>query len=155
MGLDMYLTARRYLWRVDEKDGALAKEVAALLPELASVKCRFEDEPVVKELSIEAGYWRKANHIHRWFVENVQGGEDECNPHDVTREQLEQLRDLCKTVLADRAQAPRLLPTASGFFFGGTDYNDYYFQDLEQTVSIIDQALTLPDGWDFEYCSSW
>lgn len=21
---------------------------------------------------IEVGYWRKANHIHKWFVDNVQ-----------------------------------------------------------------------------------
>lgn len=26
----------------------------------------------------EIGYWRKANHIHKWFVDCVQDGEDDC-----------------------------------------------------------------------------
>ena len=46
------------------------------------------------------GYWRKANHIHNWFVENVQDNEDDCNYHDeVTKETLEELLHICNTVL--------------------------------------------------------
>ena len=26
----------------------------------------------------EVGYWRKANAIHKWFVDNVQDGNDDC-----------------------------------------------------------------------------
>lgn len=44
------------------------------------------------------GYWRKANHIHNWFVENVQDGIDECQPTEVTAKQLEDLLDTCKRV---------------------------------------------------------
>lgn len=46
------------------------------------------------------GYWRKANAIHRWFVENVQDGEDDCDYHrEVTAEDLTELRDLCIDVV--------------------------------------------------------
>ena len=41
-------------------------------------------------------YWRKANAIHKWFVENVQEGVDDCGEYEVTVEQLTELRDLCK-----------------------------------------------------------
>ena len=38
----------------------------------------------------QVGYWRKANQIHNWFVENVQDGEDDCCYHnEVTKEYLE------------------------------------------------------------------
>ena len=45
-------------------------------------------------------YWRKANQVHKWFVDNVQGGEDDCDFHDeVTKEKLEELRDICREIL--------------------------------------------------------
>lgn len=44
----------------------------------------------------QVGYWRKANHIHNWFVENVQDGEDDCRYHgEVTKEDLEELLVSC------------------------------------------------------------
>lgn len=46
------------------------------------------------------GYWRKANHIHNWFVANVQDNEDDCDYHnEVTKENLEELLQICNTVL--------------------------------------------------------
>lgn len=49
----------------------------------------------------QVGYWRKANHIHNWFVENVQDGQDDCEYHqEVTKEILEELLYVCKMVLA-------------------------------------------------------
>lgn len=48
----------------------------------------------------DVGYWRKANQIHNWFVENIQDGIDDCDYHrEVTEEDLEELLDVCKTVL--------------------------------------------------------
>lgn len=156
MGLDMYLTGKRYISKhFNEGDTERAEAIQKLFPELEGKAGRWGDASPVKEVQIEAGYWRKANMIHDWFVKNVQDGEDECRPHYVGREQLEELRDLCKQVLENREKASELLPTASGFFFGSTDYDEYYFQDLEQTVEIIDAALELPPSWDFEYRSSW
>lgn len=51
--------------------------------------------------------------------------------------------------------AQELLPTESGFFFGSTDYNQWYIKDIENTIEIIDRCLKLPDDWSFEYNSSW
>lgn len=55
-----------------------------------------EGEAILKE---EIGYWRKANQIHHWFVENVQGGEDNCEEYKVTREQLGGLLDIVQEVI--------------------------------------------------------
>ena len=156
MGLDMYLRGKRYISKhFDEKDGDRAKAIQELFPELQGKNGRWGDDSPIKEVEIEAGYWRKANAIHKWFVDNVQGGEDECRPHYVAREQLQELRDTCQRVLDFRHLANEQLPTADGFFFGGTDYDEWYYKDLEDTIKIIDDCLSLPTSWDFEYCSSW
>lgn len=44
------------------------------------------------------GYWRKANQIHNWFVENIQDGIDNCGTYEVTEEQLINLLNTCKEV---------------------------------------------------------
>ena len=101
--------------------------------------------------------WRKANHIHKWFVDNVQNGKDDCGYYEVTKEQLEELLEVCKTVTDDLIMAKKLLPTTSGFFFGSTDYDEWYFDDVKYTLETIENVLNTTD---FEnemimYCSSW
>jgi hypothetical protein len=140
MGLDMYLNAERFYW---SKDGG---------PKLDDVPEGYS----VNLVKSEVAYWRKANAIHQWFVDNVQGGEDDCRSRHVTRDELKALVDICKRVIAEPDKAKDLLPTANGFFFGGTDYEEYYFQYLEDTVEQVEKALSkFPDDWEFEYHSSW
>lgn len=104
------------------------------------------------------GYWRKANAIHNWFVNNVQDGVDDCAFHDeVTKENLEELRDICHEVLCDPDMAEALLPTQGGFFFGSTVYDEWYIDDLKKTIDIIDKVLETTD-FDTQmlyYVSSW
>jgi hypothetical protein len=150
MGLDMYLVAKRHISQYQEEDKALGTELMRHFPELAA-------DLTVQEVTVRVGYWRKANHIHKWFVDNVQDGEDNCADYYVSREALTELRRRCQQVLDFRHLAVDNLPTASGFFFGNTDYDEYYFQDVERTVKFIDAALRLQEteNWDIEYSSSW
>ena len=103
---------------------------------------------------IVIGYWRKANAIHNWFVTHCASGVDECQPTPVTRENLSTLRGLCVATLHDPDTADANLPTRTGFFFGATDYDDYYLDDLNRTVAICDKALTT-DYQEFIYRASW
>lgn len=150
MGLDMYLTAERYLWSSEE---AISKEVANLLGlQLDGDRMR------ITTIKAEAMYWRKANAIHRWFVENVQDGEDDCKSYEVAREQLLELRNLCANLCKKKelATAEEELPTEDGFFFGSTEYDEWYWNDIENTVVGLDKALeTFGDGWYFSYQASW
>ena len=152
MGLDMYLKGTRYLTTWHTPDSEIRNQVQALFPELEKNRDTREYGIEVKTV---VGYWRKANQIHYWFVHNVQNGVDDCGSYFVGREQLADLRQLCAKVLKVRELATELLPTSSGFFFGDTNYSDYYYQDLKETVRIIDEVMALPDVWDFEYQSSW
>ena len=79
MGLDMFLSANRYLMSYSDEDAGLANEIAKHFPEFANIHAansRFV--PEVKEISFRVGYWRKANAIHDWFVKNVQSAESSC-----------------------------------------------------------------------------
>ena len=143
MGLDMYLSAKRYIW---DKEGEGVEVNGVDIP--APLK--------LKELGCRAAYWRKANQIHGWFVRNVQGGEDNCRPFDVTREDLQALIDVCRRVLANRELAAELLPPNAGFFFGGYEYDEYYFDELTRTADELSVLLeALDDAWSFEYQASW
>jgi hypothetical protein len=128
MGLDMYL------YRIDGNKVAFVAEEAE-----------------------EIGYWRKANAIHKWFVDNVQNGNDDCEQYNVSPEKIKELLNVCQAVLKNPAEANKLLPTASGFFFGETDYGDGYLDDLDQTVKILDEALKndKEDHSTYYYYSSW
>lgn len=66
----------------------------------------------------------------------------------------EQIIEEGKT-MKDPTVARDLLPTAEGFFFGGTDYDEWYWNDLVETKKIIEEALAGATGVDFEYSSSW
>lgn len=157
MGLDMYLRSKRPLSLYIQKDVDIAKKITELFPELGDIEApdRVASKAQISEVCVGIGYWRKANQIHDWFVRNVQSGEDECIPFYVCRETLSELHNICKKVLDDHSLAASLLPTADGFFFGTTDYDESYFQDLGHTVKIIDTTLSLPKEWVIEYQSSW
>lgn len=154
MGLDMYLTAKKYLW--SDADQELSEKINGLIGVEPSGD-RFNDASMrVKGISMEAMYWRKANAIHNWFVENVQDGTDDCKEYEVSLEQLEKLKDLCNFVLEnpdDRAEEH--LPTAEGFLFGNTEYKEWYLDDLRKTVNGLNKSLDLDGSWDFYYQSSW
>ena len=140
------------------------------------------------EAGDELGYWRKANAIHKWFVDNVQGGKDDCECYEVSKDHLKTLRNLCITIVDNVGLIPgkviesytlkgkeeipnyidgfvldnpelckELLPTQSGFFFGNTDYNQWYLQDIKHTLEVVIEALNNTD-FDEEqiyYYSSW
>ena len=146
MGLDMYLNAKRFLWHSEEE---LAKKISENFPELGDKR--------VKEITVEAAYWRKANQIHKWFVDNVQEGTDDCNSYEVSRDQLKELLDLIDIVLADKSKAKALLPVEMGFFFGSDKYDEYYYGDLEDTKTMLADLLDENkwQGWYFEYRASW
>tara|TARA_R110002074_G_scaffold353971_1_gene525755 strand:- start:222 stop:596 length:375 start_codon:yes stop_codon:yes gene_type:complete len=104
----------------------------------------------------EVMYWRKENAIHAWFVKNVQDGKDECQESSVSVESLTKLANLCEQAVKEKN--PDLLPTQGGFFFGSTDYDEYYYQSLEETSKVIREELNSNSSLgrtEYFYQSSW
>jgi hypothetical protein len=127
-----------------------------------TVKLNGENRPDIKPERIvfiteEVGYWRKFNGLHGWFVENVQGGEDDCGEYRVPLEKLEELLETMKILRLNRGKeevGKNLLPTQEGFFFGSTSYDEYYWGDVENTIEILEDCINDKDG-EFFYHSSW
>ena len=155
MGLDMYLSATKYHSKgLSKMDNEL--EAYESLKKALNCDEFISDNLGFIKSAVEVAYWRKVNSVHQWFVDNCQNGEDDCRKAYVSREKLIELRDICQEILADHSLAEELLPTQSGFFFGSTEFDEYYFSDLEDTVQQLNNALVnVPEGWDFEYQSSW
>lgn len=154
MGLDMYLSAKKYMSQYfDPAD----KDKIAEINSLFGIEGDEMSDYGAQEVKFRAAYWRKANAIHKWFVDHVQDGQDDCNEYYITREQLQKLIDLCKEVIAGKKKASSSLPTADGFFFGSTEYDEYYMQDLQYTVDRLEKVLAEPAfaKADFYYQSSW
>ena len=95
---------------------------------------------------VEVMYWRKANQIRQWFNVHL-GGIENTTESPVTKENLEDLITDCCAVLNDHNLAPILMPTSRGFFFGGTEYDEWYFEDLEETVNKLIKVINEVD-WD-------
>ena len=111
MGLDMYLTKRTYVQNWDYMKESEKNHVSVKGADEKHIK-----PDRVKYIIEELCYWRKANHIHNWFVKNVQGGDDDCEEYLVSLPEIKQLMDVCYEVIIDNSKAEELLPTSEGFF---------------------------------------
>ena len=163
MGLDMYLRASEYVYRHNFNRQIDEDTINPVFNEIVS---RLELEDVIDKtgfagitVDVPMGYWRKSNMIHHWFVNNLAEGVDECQPIYVRREDLEQLKETCIEVIANPESAEELLPTGSGFFFGSTDYDEYYLEDLRYTsrliAKLLDDTRLASGNTYFTYTSSW
>lgn len=155
----MYLKAEIYITDYNGELNKFKQEVSVALQNMLGVL-----DIHAKEINIEVGYWRKANQIHNWFVKNVQDGEDDCQKYDVSIEQLIELKTLCETIWEnkDLKYIDEHLPPSKGVFFGSYDVDGYYYQDLIDTIAIVDKCIELNESegakklWlSFSYRSSW
>jgi hypothetical protein len=154
MGLDQYLYATKYVSNAEWRGEADRKVFNDILTAIDGKEFVDTELPSIN-IDLKVGYWRKANQVHQWFVNNVQGGEDNCAEYYVDRDKLEELRELCELALNEKNKAEELLPTQSGFFFGSTEIDEWYWQDINSTIEIIDKCLKMDDTWSFKYQSSW
>jgi hypothetical protein len=153
MGLDMYLSKKTYIGGNYEHRNVTG-----------DVSLKIGDKPVkvktnrISYIIEHVGYWRKANQIHQWFVDNVQEGEDECREYDVSSKQLKELLELCKQIKDSPEKASELLPVQEGFFFGSQEYDEGYMQDINDTIKIIETVLSEENEneWEeYSYQASW
>jgi len=168
MGLDMYLNVRKYVSKYNYKDESRnLNENFQTLAEMSGLNdlTKYSLHGGV-EISYPIAQWRKANAIHGWFVNNLAGGVDECQPIEVSRDHLKLLLSACKEVLAEtdedektaKADDVGLSPT-SGFFFGTYEIDEYYDAELKYTIEMLEHVLSLiPEDsydWGFTYQASW
>lgn len=144
MGLDMYLYKETYIGGNYEHNRITGdidlyrngEKLPIQLNRLSSV-------------TEEVAYWRKANQIHKWFVDNVQNGNDDCGTYTVTRQQLYTLVNLCKRVLSTRYKNDANLGDLN---VGSTDIEDYgklNKENYDDSMKIATELLPTQVGCFF------
>lgn len=136
MGLDMYLTKRTYVQNWDYMKESEKNYVSIKGADEGHIKPER-----VQYITEQLCYWRKANHIHKWFVDNIQVGRDDGDEYIVGLPNLKQLRDVCYEVMTDNSRAKELLPTEDGFFWGSTEYDEWYFTQTSNTYKILNELV--------------
>jgi hypothetical protein len=166
MGLDMYLNVSERIGQYDyQRIGMdlVRTEDSRYSNVIEASGIKVKDN-VASSVSVEwtAIYWRKANQIHGWFVNELADGVDECQRIPVSRDSLVELHDICSQLIDTRSTelAQELLPPTPGFFFGGYEIDEYYWQDIEETHKQLTELLdeiTEDNRWNYsiEYQASW
>ena len=119
------------------------------------------------DTSKDLAYWRKANQIHGYIVDTFAKGVDECHtngmPIAVHRAELLGLVQLCESLLEsrDEKKALEVLPprgTESGLFFGPAVIDEWYWDDLRDTVRMLTDTINFEDKTEddyFIYLADW
>lgn len=162
MGLDMYLIKRK-----KDKKKLTDNEL-----------WNFDNELI---------YWRKANMVHNYLCSAGEEIEEERSykiSKEVLKVLLDKCNEVLDKVKLDAGKVKngkqlkngewediledgvlivnqdeigKILPTTSGFFFGSTEYDQYYLEDIkytkEQLENIIDKIDY--DNEDVYYLASW
>jgi hypothetical protein len=148
MGLDMYLerTNKNVAQYVKEDLDEIKKSNPTLYETLKPYIKRRGSYFSWDSLCEEVGYWRKANQVHGWFVENVQDGCDDCDSYEVSKEDIEELQNCCKKIIESTEINGEKIKDA--FDFIKTDY----FNIIETAEIKVDTTIaqgTLPSMGGF------
>lgn len=98
----------------------------------------FKDE-LEHWYAYEDAYFRKVNFIYAYFSK-FDNFADECVV--VTKDDIGTFLAICKDVdshCGDSDYANEVLPTQSGFFFGSTNYDNWYWSDVKNCISQMTQ----------------
>jgi hypothetical protein len=182
MGLDMYLSKKTYVkqWSHNKPEEQFEVSVKQGGKPYGSIEPNR-----VSYVTEELMYWRKANQIHGWFVNNTQEVVEEIK-YIVTKEDLDNLLETCHKVLGILEKAGKtavsistgwsngekimedvevydcmeeiedLLPPTRGFFYGSDELGEWYKDSILETVSFLESELPKCTEYDeFEYYASW
>jgi hypothetical protein len=178
MGLDMYLSKKTYVKNWSHQKPEDQHNVTVIKGDVQRTDIKPERISYVVE---EVAYWRKFNALHGWFVDNCGNGEDNCQEMYVDIVQLEELLGILKEVreklnssnkvkkvlqdwngkdyeveVYDNAyEISELLSPHEGFFFGSYNIDEYYKNDVEETIEVIEGLLSEEGSGDFYYQASW
>lgn len=155
MGLDMHLRREHYVMNWDHNPEEKRFDITVT----RGGKPYSIDPKKICYITEEVMYWRKFNALHNWMVNHCGDGVDECQRIYVSNDDLVDLYNILKEVSVNHDKAEELLPTVSGFFFGGTEYDEYYFDQVENTIKelrpYIQDIHEGSSSTDFIYQASW
>ena len=143
MGLDQYITIRHKstnnsykrwndYWKMsrEEREGV-----------------REPNEPS-KDLIL--GYFRKHNNIHKWFVNNIQNGVDDCGRYEVSLSKIKELKELCEKIMSfvtKETPAPKFIEDLNGIKHEVWQVDNYTI--TEEGLEFVKENLPSQSGCFF------
>jgi len=183
MGLDMYLSKKTYVkrWGYEKPEEAFNVTIqknGVTYPHIKSERISYITEEIM--------YWRKANQIHGWICSNGQVITEDVR-YILEGEQIVELLETCKKVLElintstksttqvvggwrngeeykvdvdvydNTDEIMELLPPTQGFFFGSSIIDDWYKEQIEETIKVLEEEINSnTDNYpEYEYYASW
>jgi hypothetical protein len=135
--------------------------------------CDGLDIPLVRggtrETRDKVGYWRKFNALHAYIVDQFAGGVDECQPIELSADDVQQIIGALEEALADPKGEGNPLQPRSGFFFGSTEIDEYYLAECREALTTfrwVAERMAEREAWEqrpgngmawqtFTYEASW
>lgn len=186
MGLDMYLYKKTYVknWQHNPLEEQHTFEVKR------GGQTRKDIKPErISYITEEVGYWRKFNALHGWFVNECGDGEDNCQEIYVGVDKMEELlgrlkkvqtilnesgmvtkvnrdwngKDYEVTIFDKTDEIEEIFAPTEGFFFGSNEIDEYFKNDVDRTIELIEELLKENEeskqyglySGDFYYQASW
>ncbi|RAP49219.1 MAG: hypothetical protein BZ138_08055 [Methanosphaera sp. rholeuAM270] len=92
-------------------------------------------------------YYRKENWLRNWMEENTMlNSESNCEKIVIHPTQINELHQACEQVLDNHELADELLPTQCGFFYGSTDYDEWYFEGVELVKNHMEEIMNMEEN---------
>jgi len=132
MGLDMYLTAHKYLY--SDSDEEKGKEIAEILGV----------NRTVRSVAFRAMQWRKCHIVNDWFIDRLSDHDvlQEC---EIEREDLAELIKQCKMALEGKSSD-----------FADNEVDEDFTYEMQITKDGLEACLKdFPENYWFTYCASW
>ena len=168
MGLDMYFSRRTYVGKLkstkDSDDRWSERDVN-------NMELKFDDADLshvnlknVRYIEEVFGEFRKFNALHAYVVDNFASGVDNCETIYLDIDNLIQIQEVLSLVkeslsIGDKVIAGQTLPPKEGFFFGNTEIDKWYEQDVNEAVEvfgkIIEEHSIVGYNASYTYQASW
>jgi predicted DNA-binding protein YlxM (UPF0122 family) len=132
MGLDMYLTANKYFYTIDDEEEA--KKIADIMG----------INKVVRSVTFRAMQWRKCYLVNDWFSDKLSDHDiaQEC---EIDREDIEELLAECTNALEGKPS-----------YFDDNEVNDEFTFEMQTTKDGLEACLKdFPQSYWFTYSASW
>ena len=150
MGLDMYLYKRLYT-----KNWEHTPEESRFQITVIKNGEVLEDFSNPTYVTTEIAYWRKFNALHGYIVDTYASGEDNCQDIYLEYSDLEDILNMLKEVLESKDSSN--LPPREGFFFGSDEVDEYYWEDVKESIRLFEDILSRKgsEDADYIYSASW
>jgi hypothetical protein len=137
MGLDQYLYIEKDVSDIQNKD-----ELAKLLFSMYGISGD------ISSIKTEVGYFRKFNALHELVIK--QCGYDVTDDSNIRldKEACEKILNALEEVEKDHNKAEELVPTTDCFFFGSLDYDEYYYECVENAVKLFKKIIKQLGDYD-------